>query len=182
MKSKLLEHFAPQLLLLVIVLILILNSVLVTGIQIAMEYPHLSPEDPFKAEADWELLAQFSTGHVNCYIIWQNDSQWRLVITEQHFHAMRWRTVCDTILMEQNFSGEFPVKTGRVIVKLNGYADIEQFNWLSTPVYGTLRIPGDYLLWNAGLMIVEITGWLLIRKLRGKEFIFIRKNRAYNNP
>ena len=54
------------------------------------------------------------------------------------------------------------------MVKLHGYAEIEQFIWLSNPVYRTLRIPPDYLLWNAGLLILELTGWLLIRKLRGK--------------
>lgn len=168
MKSKLLEHFAPQLLLLVIALILILNSALVTGIQIAVEYPLSNPQEPFKAEGNWEFLDLRTTDRACCYVIWQNDSQWRLAITERHFHSMRWRTVCDTILTEQNFSGEFPVKTGRVTVKLHGYAEIEQFNWLSNPIYRTLRIPPDFLLWNAGLLILELTGWLLIQKLRGK--------------
>ena len=168
MKSKLLEHFAPQLLLLVIALILILNSALVTGIQIAVDYPLSHPQEPFKADGNWELLDLHTTDRACGYIIWQNDSQWRLVITERHFHSMRWRTVCDTILTDQNFSGEFPVKTGRVIVKLHGYAEIEQFNWLSNPVYRTLRVPPDFLLWNAGLLILELTGWILIRKLRGK--------------
>lgn len=168
MKSKLLEHFAPQLLLLVIALILILNSTLVTGIQIAVDYPLSHPQEPFQAEDCWKFLDLRTTDQACCYIIRQNNSQWRLVITERHFHSMRWRTVCDTILTKQNFSGEFPLKTGRAMVKLHGYAEIEQFIWLSNPIYRTLRVPPDFLLWNAGLLILEITGWLLIRKLRGK--------------
>lgn len=168
MKSKLLEHFAPQLLVLGVVLVLILNCALVMGIQIAVEYPLSNPQEPFTEEGSWEILDLYTTDRTCGYIVWQNHNQWRLVITERHFHAMRWRTVCDTILMEQDFSGEFPIKTGRAIVKLHGYAEIEQFICLSNPVYRVLRIPPDYLLWNAGLLILEITGWLLIRKLRGK--------------
>lgn len=168
MKNKLFEHFAPQLLVLVLVLVLLLNCALVTGIQIALEYPLSNPKEPFEEEGNWEILDLHTTDRACCYIVRQNHSQWRLVITERHFHAMRWRTIRDIILTEQHFSGEFPVKTGRVIVKLHGYAEIEQFNWLNNPVYRALRVPPDYLLWNAGLLILEITGWLLIRKLRGK--------------
>lgn len=102
-KNKLLEHFAPHLLILLVILALTLNCALVMGVQIALDFPLQTPQEPFVAESDWELLDVHSTGRVNGYILWQNHKQWRLVITERHFHANRWRTVCDTILMEQDF-------------------------------------------------------------------------------
>ncbi len=167
MKSKLLEHFAPQLLVLGVVLVLILNCALVMGIQIAVEYPLSNPQEPFTEEGSWEILDLYTTDRTCGYIVWQNHSQWRLIITERHFHAMRWRTVCDTILMEQDFSGEFPVKTGQAIVKLHGYADFEHFNWIPGPVFRTLHIPADFLTWNAILLVLEIAILAIIRKLRG---------------
>lgn len=166
MKSKLFEHFAPQLLILVIVLVLVLNGALVMGIQIAVEYPLTTPQGPFTAEGDWEILDLYVTDRVSGYIVWQNHSQWRLVITERHFHANRWRVICDNILMEQDFSGEFPIKTGRAIAKLHGYAEFDQFYWVSSPVFRALRVPADFLLWNLVLLFLEAAACLLLWKLR----------------
>lgn len=166
-KNKLLEHFAPQLLILLVILILILNSALVMGVQLAVDFPLQNPQEPFAAEGEWEILDVHSTGRVNGYIIWQNHQQWRLIITERHFHTNRWRTVCDAILMEQDFEEEFRTSYGRIMVRLHGYADFDQFNWISTPIFRTLHVPGDFLLWNGALLLVEILAWIIFRKLRG---------------
>lgn len=166
-KNALMERFAPYLLVALLALVLLFNSSVVMGTQVALEFPLKNPAEAFETKEDWEILDAYTTDRVSGYILWQDHSQWRLVVTERHFHANRWRVICDTILMEQDFSGEFPVKTGRAIVKLHGYADFEQFYWISNPVYRTLRIPGDFLLWNGGMLILEITALLILRKLKG---------------
>lgn len=167
-KHNLLDRFAPYLLVLAIGLVLVLNSALVTGIQVAMDFPLQSPQEPFQEEGTWEFLDVSSNDRINGYILWQDHSQWRLVITERHFHTNRWRTVCDTILMVQDFEEEFTTSYGRILVKLHGYADFEHFNWIPSPVFRTLRVPTDFLLWNAGLLVLEIAALVVFRKIRGR--------------
>ena len=166
MKHKLFEHFAPKLLILLVVLVLILNSALIIGFQTVTAYPHHGPQEPFEQETHYEFLDLCTTDRICGYLLWQNNQQWRLVITERHFHSNHWRTVCDTILMEQDFSEEFSTATGRVIVKVHGYADFVTFNWIPSLTMRTLNVPANFLLWNMLLLILEVTGFFLLRKLR----------------
>ena len=167
-KTILLEHFIVYLVLGAVILVLTLNAALVTAVQVAVDFPLDSPTAGIPQDEGWEILDAHGTDRTYATIYWQDHQHWRLVITERHFHANRWRTVCDTFLTEQNFDEEFSNSYGRIRIKLHGYADIEHFSWISSPVYRTLCIPADFLLWNVGLLIFEIAGWLLLRKLRGK--------------
>lgn len=166
LKHAFLDRFAPYLIVLPLVLVLILNSALVVGVQIAADYPLKTPQAPFLETETYEILDVHVTDRVCGYILWQDNQQWRLVITERHFHANRWRTVCDTILMAQNFEEEFTTSYGRIMVKLHGYADIDHLNWISTPVYRVLHVPGDFLFWNGLLLVLEVTTVWLLHKLR----------------
>lgn len=166
-KNALLDRFAPYLLVALLVLVLIFNSSVIMGIQVALEFPLKNPQESFETGENWEILDLHITDRVSGYILWQNHSQWRLVVTERHFHANRWRVICDTVLMEQDYQTEITNGYGRTMVKLHGYADFEQFNWIRNPVWRVLHIPGDFLLWNGGLLALEIAVLIIIRKLRG---------------
>ena len=166
-KNALLERFAPYLAVALLALVLILNSAVIMGVQVALEFPLKSPAEAYETGENWEVLDAYATDRVSGFILWQNRSQWRLVVTERHFHDNRWRVICDTILMEQDFQTEITNGYGRTMVKLHGYADFEQFIWIPNPVYSTLHVPGDFLLWNGGLLILEIAVFIIIRKLKG---------------
>lgn len=164
-KHALLDRFAPYLLILALILVLVLNSALVVGIQVAAGYPYQESHAAFPDK--YELLDVYGYGWGEGRILWVDDQQWRLIITEKHFRADRWRTVCDMVLTEQNFSGEFPVQAGKVSVQLEGYGDFATLHLISSPVYRALHVPGDYLLWNGGLLLLEMIAFFLFRKLRG---------------
>lgn len=165
-KHKLWEHFAPLLLILLVILTPMLNSALIIGVQVAAGYPHRdSHTAPFPD--NYEILDTYGYYQVNGDILWMDDQQWHLLITEKHFKADRWRTVCDITLTEQNYSGDFPVQTGRVSVQLEGYDDFAAFNWTPSLSYRVLKLPTDFLLWSGGLLLLEAAAVISIRKLRG---------------
>ena len=164
-KKLLFERFAPYLLVLLIGLALLLNSVLVTTIQAALDFPHQRVEEVWPDHFD--VLDAYGHYDIHGQILWVDNAQWHLLITEKHFKLDRWRTVCDITLTEQNFSGEFPVQGGKVAVQLEAYDEFAAFEFHAGPVYKALKVPGDYLLWNGGLLILEIAVLLILRKLKG---------------
>lgn len=164
-KNALLERFAPYLVVLVLGLALLLNSWLVTTVQVALEFPFQRVEEAWPEH--YELLDAHGYYHINGQILWVDNAQWHLLITEKHFKADHWRTVCDITLTEQNYSGQFPVQGGKVFVQLEAYDHFAAFDFTASPVYRTLHVPGDFLLWNGILLILEIAFFIIIRKLRG---------------
>lgn len=164
-KHILLERFAPYLVILVLGLALLLNTALVTGVQTALEFPYQSIDEAWPEYYD--LLDAYGYYDVHGQLLWVDNREWHLLITEKHFKADRWRTVCDVVLTEQNYSGEFPVQGGKVTVQLEGYDDFADFDLITGPVYRTFHVPGSYLLWNGGLLALEIVLFMLFRKLRG---------------
>lgn len=165
MKKLLFERFAPYLLVLLIGLALMLNSALVTTIQVALEFPHQRVDDAWPKHA--EVLDAYGHYNIHGQILWVDNAQWHLLITEKHFKADHWRTVCDITLTEQDFSGEFPVQGGKLTVQLKAYDDFAAFEFHAGPVYKALNLPGDFLLWNGGLLILEIAVLLILWKLKG---------------
>lgn len=164
-KHIFLERFAPYLVILVLGIVLILNSALVTTVQTTLEFPYKSVEEAWPEH--YELLDAYGYYDVHGQLLWIDNSQWHLLITEKHFKADRWRTVCDIILTEQNYSGEFPVQGGKVAVQLEAYDNFAAFDFVASPVYRAFHVPGSYLLWNGGLLALEIALFILFRKLRG---------------
>lgn len=164
-KNALLYRFAPYLVVLVLGLALLLNSWLVTTAQAALEFPFQRVEEAWPEHC--EVLDAYGHYHIHGQLLWVDNARWHLLITEKHFKADRWRTVCDITLTEQNFSGEFPVQGGRLSVQLEGYDDFAAFEFHAGPAYRALKIPGDFLLWNGGLLVLEIAVLIILRKVKG---------------
>ena len=163
-KHAMLDRFAPLLLVLALILVLLLNSALITVLQTSIQFPYSQFQDALPEH--YALLDAWGYELGQGQLIWENNQQWRLIIAEKHVKADRWRTVCDMVLTEQNFSGEFPSQAGKLSVQLEGYQNIASLSLKASPVYQALHVPAGYLLWNLGLLLLELTGFFLFRKLR----------------
>ena len=159
-------------LLFVLVLVLALNCVLITGLQLLLSYPLRSHAEALEPYSSYNVIDTTGSPPLMATLLAAPATENRLIVTENHFLAPRCRVVLDTEV-DRHDSADFRTDHGKVHVHLDGISKIGGFSFrnVSLPIrFGavSLRIPANFLLWNLLLLTFEILAAVLFHKLRTK--------------
>jgi len=157
-------------LLLILVCVLVLNSILIAGVQILISYPLRSHRAVLEPYNDYNIIDIAGGDQLMAFLLAAPGKESRLLVTEKHFFASRCHVVLDTEV-NRHYATDIRSNIGTVHVHLEGISRIGglSFQGISLPIRistFTYRIPGSFLLWNLLLLTLEILTAVLFHKLR----------------
>lgn len=156
--------------LVILVVVLIVNSSILIGLQLMTTYTCDSIADARSAYADYNLLDVSGGVELSATLLAAPGKNTRLLVTQKHFLANRHNIVLDTEV-DRHYSATVNTDQGRVSVKLNGIREITGLSRKTTSLplrlsSFQLRVPLSFLLWNLLLLGLELLGYYLFVKLR----------------
>lgn len=146
----------------ILILILVLNSALIIGVQMLLGYPLRTPQEAIAEYTEYNLVDTKVNDRSAAYLLAAPGRENRLVVTGKHFLMNRHEVLLDQEV-DRKFSAELKADTGTVLVRIseNSGSLIGGF-----AVRSGFKVPIPFVLWNILLIVLEILGWNLISKLR----------------
>lgn len=160
-----------NLMILILVLVLMVNSGILIGFQLMTAYTFDSFQDILVPYADYNCIDSTVTNDLSAFLLAAPGKENRLILAEKHFLVNRCRVLMDEEI-GRNFSAKVNTDLGTVSVKIQGETKIESLSFRSSSVPIRIssfhgRIPLRFLLWNLLLLGLELLGWFLFHKIRG---------------
>lgn len=159
-----------KLLLVMLVLVIVVNSGIIIGIQLMAAYPYGSLAETKAAYTSHTVIDQSGDAALSAFLLSASGNENRLIVTEKHFAANRYRVILDTEI-GRDYSAQVKAHCGTVSVRLEGNKQITalSFRGASLPIhFGLLRmrVPVSFLLWNLLVLTIEILAAYLFHRIR----------------
>ena len=157
-KGEMLARFAFA----ILIGILLLNCTLVLGLQILLGYPLHTPQEAIEEYTEYNVVDTKVNDRSAAYLLAAPGKENRLVVTGKHFLMNRHEVLLDQEV-DRKFSAELKADTGTVLVRISESTGSRIGGFA---IRSGLKVPMSFVLWNILLIVLEILGWNLIRKLR----------------
>ena len=142
--------------------ILLLNCALVIGLQMLLGYPLRTPQESIGEYTEYNVVDTKVNDRSAAYLLAAPGKENRLVVTGKHFLMNRHEVLLDQEV-DRKFSAELKADAGTVLVRVSETTGSRIGGFA---IRSGFKVPMSFVLWNILLIVLEILGWNLIRKLR----------------
>ena len=161
-----------NILLLLLLAAILLNSLLVLGIQVWLVYDLDSPQEVLTEYPEYMLISSAERNHLQSWLLESPDGQLQMVTTEKHVFFDQYRIVNGGT---REITAEPYTKTvwgdsalAHLLIRDHVFESYNETTLsLHIPKTG-LHIPMALILYSILLIAIEICGYLLFSKLRGR--------------
>ncbi len=141
---------------------LLVNCALVVGLQMLLGYPLHTPQEAIGEYTEYNLVDTKVNDRSAAYLLAAPGKENRLVVTGKHFLLNRHEVLLDQEV-GRKFSAQLKADTGTVLVRISE-SSVSRIGGFALKT--GFKVPISFVLWNILLIVLEILGWNLIKKLR----------------